>query len=146
MYLKLFTKSTFRTTWMLCLLFVSDLAVAKVISVKTETLPNSAQTILANHFNSPIVKTVTLNTRSNIYSVTLEDGKKLSFDTKGGLTAIDCLGNDIPLLLVPSSIRSKIARKYGYQARAIKMEKKKSLMVIDLNNGVRISINLPNEG
>lgn len=84
-----------------------------------------------------------METRNKTYQVLLTDGKKFTFDYFGEWLSIDCGEEPIPLLLVPRKVRSKVARSYGFDARAVKMVKKNSSfksIIVTLNNGVELTV------
>ena len=130
-----------RTFILLLISIVSfSIAIAAVYEVKISDLPDASQMVIASHFSSESIKKVTHNTKKKTYSVTFKGNKNILFAHSGEWICIDCGSNPIPLLLVPSLIRSKIVRAYGYEARAIKITRYERHTYVVLNNGIELTI------
>ena len=123
-------------------IFSSQLLSANEVEVTDCELPEVSKILLASHFKDSRIVKIICNPKKHTYKVDLDKGKSIVFNETGEWIGINCKGEPIPFLLIPSHIRNKIAHLYGMQACPIEIRKVKKKIHVMLNNGIELSFNM----
>lgn len=103
-------------------------------------LPRNAVSIIQEHFPNCQILSITRKQQDNGYRVQFKSNEVIQFDESGQWTYINCHQRPIPLLLIPSQVRNKVAKKYGPQASPTMMCKFKKRLKLRLDNEVEVTL------
>lgn len=110
-------------------------AVADNIAITAQQLPKAAQEWLSTHY--PNCKVVTaLHDRDitdNDYSVRLDNGTKVEFDSNGKWESVKSNSAKLPSGVVPAAIESYVSQHYP-QSPIVKIERKRYGYEVELAN------------
>lgn len=110
-------------------------------STDPNVLPQTARTILANHFPKAKVSHIKIDKHTfggTDYDVILTDGTEIDFDSKGNLDEVDCgRSGQVPDGLVAKSVLSYVKKSYPGQ-RIVKYDIKSNGYDVELQSGVEI--------
>lgn len=110
--------------------------------IEVSQLPNTAQQVVKRHFANRKVALAKQETGvfEKSYEIIFTNGDKVEFDRSGNWTELDCKYSSVPTALVPSAIRSYVAKSYaGTSIR--KIERERDGYEVKLSNGVEIEFN-----
>lgn len=138
-------KTTLRN-WMFALMLLVGCAMPawadKDTPISVNQLPNTAQQVVNRHFSGRKVALAKQETGvfEKSYEIIFTNGDKVEFDRGGNWTELDCKYSSVPSALVPSAIRSYVAKQYaGSTIR--KIERDRNGYEVKLSNGVEIEFN-----
>ena len=115
---------------------------AEDIEIKPEQLPEKAQNIIAKAFPEGKIKKANIEKRASLmqYEVKISGGVKLQFSKDGSLTECECTKGTVPDMLIPSKIRSFIAKEFPKNS-VVRIEHDSKIYEIDLDDGTELSFN-----
>lgn len=115
---------------------------AEDIEIKPEQLPEKSQQIIAKAFPDAKIKKANIEKRASLmqYEVKISGGVKLQFSKDGSLTECECTKGTVPDMLIPSKIRSFIAKEFP-QNSVVRIEHDSKIYEIDLDDGTELSFN-----
>ena len=115
---------------------------AEDIEIKPEQLPEKAQQIIAKAFPDAKIKKANIEKRASLmqYEVKISGGVKLQFSKDGRLTECECTKGPVPDMLIPSKIRSFIAKEFPKNS-VVRIEHDSKIYELDLDDGTELSFN-----
>ncbi len=125
--------------FLLSALAIATLAVtptmAEDVAITAQQLPQEAQTFLKTNFaNNKVVAAFHDNDISdNDYTVMLENGAKVEFDSKGKWESVKCRNGQMPAGVVPAGIQSYLSSQYPTLGIE-KIERKRYGYEVELTN------------
>lgn len=118
-------------------------ATANNIPITAQQLPKVAQEWLSTHY--PNCKVVTaLHDRDitdNDYSVRLDNGTKVEFDSKGKWESVKSYDKALPSGIVPATIEKYVAQHFP-QSPIVKIERKRYGYEVELANDLDLKFDL----
>ena len=115
---------------------------AEDIEIKPEQSPQKAQQIIAKAFPDAKIKKANIEKRASLmqYEVKISGGVKLQFSKDGSLTECECTKGPVPDMLIPSKIRSFIAKEFPKNS-VVRIEHDSKIYELDLDDGTELSFN-----
>lgn len=115
---------------------------AEDIEIKPEQLPEKARNIIAKAFPEGKIKKANIEKRASLmqYEVKISGGVKLQFSKDGSLTECECTKGPVPDMLIPSKIRSFIAKEFPKNS-VVRIEHDSKIYELDLDDGTELSFN-----
>lgn len=115
--------------------------VAQDIRTAEKLLPQSAQTILKNHFPNKFVNNLEENNLfTKKYKVTLNDGTEIEFNKDGQWTEIDCGHNAVPSALLLPAITKYVDKNFNGN-KIVKVEMKRNTYEVELSSDIELIFN-----
>ena len=107
-----------------------------------EQLPANAQTIITQNFVKENILFVALDSEvfSTEYEVKFNDGKELTFDSKGNLKKVDCKYEPVPEALIPAEVLTQVRSSYP-NAFIKEWKLDDGRWKAELNNGLELIFN-----
>lgn len=106
-------------------------------TIKRENLPETARTMLSEHFPKAKVSMIKVDhhlLRKTDYDVKLTNGTKIEFSNKGEWTSIDCKKGSVPEALVPQAIRTNVAKRCG-DVKIVKISRSLAYYTVGISSG-----------
>lgn len=111
--------------------------------IQVTDLPKQAQQFIKAYFTGQSVALAKMETDflSKSYDVIFTNGDKLEFDKKGNWTKVDCEHTQVPVAVLPTTIRQYLEQHYPkILVRKIELTDHKGYEV-ELANGVEVEFN-----
>lgn len=107
-----------------------------------EQLPANAQLVITQNFVKENILVIILDTEifSTEYEVKFNDGKELTFDSKGNLKKVDCKYEPVPEALIPVEALNQIKASYP-NAFVKEWKLDDGQWIAELNNGLELIFN-----
>lgn len=107
-----------------------------------EQLPANAQTIITQNFVRENILFVALDSEifSTEYEVKFNDGKELTFDSKGNIKKVDCKYEPVPEVLIPAEVLTQVRSSYP-NAFIKEWKLDDGQWKAELNNGLELIFN-----
>lgn len=105
--------------------------------VAPKELPPAAQLFIQNHFPDSKVTLVEkdIHFLSKEYTISLNDGKKIDFDTNGDWEEVDCRFNAVPIAIIPEPIAAYVSANFkGFPV--VEIIKTRRTYKVELANGI----------
>ncbi len=115
---------------------------AEDIEITFDKLPEKAQKVVLKAFPDKKIKKVEIERRASLtqYELKLSDGIKMQFAKDGTFTECECTKGAVPDMLIPSKIRSFVAKEFPGRI-VTRIEHDSKLYEISLDNGVELCFN-----
>ena len=132
---------------MLSVLAVAALAIASAIAkdlpIPAQKLPAEAQNFLKTHFakNSVVSAMHDTDISDNDYTVMLDNGVKVEFDSAGKWESVKCRGGVVPSSIVPAKISEYVSGHYP-SLGIEKIERKRYGYEVELTNDLDLKFDL----
>lgn len=105
--------------------------------ISFEELPASVKTFVSNHFSKENVASVVLDRGliSDEYSIFMNDGTQVEFDSKGQWTEMKSSANEVLKKFIPAKISDYISQKYP-SVLIKEIKNKRNNFEVELSNGL----------
>ena len=115
---------------------------AEDYEISFDKLPEKAQKIVLKAFPDNKIKKVEMERRASLtqYEVKLSDGVKMQFAKDGTFTECECTKGAVPDILIPSKIRTFLAKEFPGRT-VTRIEHDSKLYEIVLDNGIELCFN-----
>lgn len=125
-------------------IFCSVMAMADDMPIDYKEVPANAKTFVTKYFPSSKVTAATKDTEflgGTEYTVYLDNGTKIDFNSKGVWTEVECGVTAVPAGIVPVKIANYVKTKYE-GSDIVKIDVDKTDYEIRLSNGLEMKFNL----
>ncbi|WP_353134784.1 PepSY-like domain-containing protein [Pseudopedobacter sp.] len=129
------------------IVFTANSAIANDKVITFNQLPSKAQKFIKTFFSQADILTVTEETEYLVqkeYTVILNDGSKIEFDSNGEWEKVDAHTKSMPVKIVPGSILSHVKKSFP-NTFVKEIKKSTNKYEVEISNGLELEFNRKGE-
>jgi Protein of unknown function (DUF2874). len=107
--------------------------------INPEQLPAAAKTFVKQYFPENVISIAQkeIDDMRTKYSVRLDDGTEIEFDSKGEWDSVDCNFHSVPAELIPAAIAASVENRFPGQS-IVKINKERYGYELELSNDIEL--------